>query len=107
MASSATEPRVNSASLRVSAPSTALSSKTPRIPHPYSSTILNDHGLVKAALRLVEMSRELVEHRHELDGKREDDCRILLDPNVREGLQVAQLQGHGLCGHQGGGIHQF
>jgi hypothetical protein len=44
---------------------------------------------------------------HELHWKREDDGRILFDTYLRQGLEVAKLDGHGLGGHEGGGIDQF
>jgi hypothetical protein len=49
----------------------------------------------------------LVEQRHHLQRQREDDGGVLLHADLGEGLQVAQLQGHGLRGHQRGGVHQL
>ncbi len=48
-----------------------------------------------------------VEQVHELHGKREDDGGVLLDTDLGEGLEVAELEGHGLGGHEGGGVDQL
>ena len=49
----------------------------------------------------------LVEHVDQLHGQREDDGGVLLHADLGEGLQVAQLQGHGLGGHERGGVDQL
>ena len=46
----------------------------------------------------------LVEEVHQLHGQREDDGGVLLDADLGEGLEVAELEGHGLGGHEGGGL---
>ena len=49
----------------------------------------------------------LVEEVDELHGQREDDGGVLFDADLGEGLQVAELEGHGLGGHEGCGVDQF
>src|SRR6187402_412367 len=48
-----------------------------------------------------------IEEGHQFHGQREDDSRVLLDTDLSESLQVAQLDRHGLCGEQGGSFDEL
>ena len=41
--------------------------------------------------------QDLDDRRYQVEGQREDDGRILLHRDLGQRLQVAQLQGSGLC----------
>src|ERR1035437_6749817 len=49
----------------------------------------------------------LVEQVDELDRQREDDGGVLFDADVGEGLEIAELQGHGLSSHERGGFDEL
>ena len=51
--------------------------------------------------------RELLEGLHELHGQREDDGAVLLHGDLREGLQVAHLDGRGVLADLVGGLQQL
>jgi len=49
----------------------------------------------------------LVEEAHQLHGEWEDDGSVFLDADFIEGLEVAELEGHGLGGHEGSSFNEF
>src|ERR1700679_2611383 len=49
----------------------------------------------------------LVEQVHQLHWQRKDDGRIFFNTDFGPCLEIDQLQGHGLRGHQGGGVNEL